>query len=60
MSILTAKEVSDKLRVSKVWPYRAAKLGIIPCYRMGFLIRFESQDIEEYLKKTKVEVGNGN
>lgn len=40
-----------------MWPYRMAKSGLIPCYRMGDLIRFKRSDIEDFLEKSRIEKG---
>lgn len=55
--LVTPKELCKLFKVSKMWPYRVAKKGLIPCYRMGDLIRFRRSDIEEFLQKTRVEKG---
>ncbi|RPI50926.1 MAG: DNA-binding protein [Chloroflexi bacterium] len=53
--LMTAQELYRILKVSKMWPYRAAKKGLIPHYRMGDLVRFSRTDVEAYLGKCRVE-----
>ena len=48
--LLTPKEVSRLLKVSKPWPYVMVKRGLLPCYKMGKVIRFKKADIEVFLK----------
>jgi len=55
--LVTAKELCKLFKVSKMWPYRMARKGVIPCYRMGDLVRFKKSDIEDYLAKSRVEKG---
>ena len=54
--LMTAQEISRLLKVSRIWPYRAAKKGLIPYYRMGDPVRFSRIGVEAYLQKTRVEV----
>jgi excisionase family DNA binding protein len=53
--LMTAQELCKLLKVSKPWPYRAAKKGLIPHYRMGNLVRFRRTDVEAYIEKCRVE-----
>ncbi len=55
--LVTPKELCKLLKVSKMWPYRAVKQGLIPCHRMGALVRFSRADIEAYIQKTKTKGG---
>lgn len=52
---LSPKEVCKLLKVSKTWPYKMAKRGLLPHYKFGSLIRFKKSDIEAFLEKSKVE-----
>ncbi len=53
--ILSPKEVSKLLKVSKPWPYVQVKRGLLPHYKMGKLLRFKRSDIEKFLEETRVE-----
>ncbi len=53
--LLTAKELSALLKVSKPWPYVMAKRGLLPYLKMGKCIRFRKDDLEAFLEKSKVE-----
>jgi excisionase family DNA binding protein len=53
--LLSPKELSKLLKVSKPWPYLMVKRGLLPCYKMGKVIRFKRNDIEDFLKKSRVE-----
>jgi excisionase family DNA binding protein len=53
--LLSPKELSKLLKVSKPWPYIMGKRGLLPCYKMGKVIRFKWSDIEAYLERSRVE-----
>jgi excisionase family DNA binding protein len=53
--LLSPKEISRLLKVSKPWPYIMVKRGLLPCYKMGKVIRFRWSDIEAYLEQSRVE-----
>ena len=53
--LLSPKELSEFLRVSKPFPYLLVKRGLIPYYKMGKVIRFKLSDIEAYLERSRVE-----
>ena len=53
--LLSPKELSRLLKVSKPWPYIMVKRGLLPCYKMGKVVRFRWADIEAYLKQSRVE-----
>lgn len=53
--LLSPKELSKLLKVSKPWPYIMVKRGALPCYKMGKVIRFKWSDIEAYLERSRVE-----
>lgn len=53
--LLSPKELSEFLRVSKPFPYLLAKRGLIPYYKIGKVIRFKLSDIEAYLERSRVE-----
>ncbi len=53
--LISPKELSRFLKVSKPWPYIMAKRGLIPHYKMGKVIRFRLSDVEAFLAKFRVE-----
>jgi excisionase family DNA binding protein len=53
--LLSPKELSKLLKVSKPYPYIMVKRGLLPCYKLGGLIRFKREDIEAYLERSRVE-----
>jgi len=55
--LISPKELSRLLRVSKPWPYIMVKGGLLPCYKMGKVIRFKWSDIEAFLERSRVERG---
>jgi len=53
--LISPKELSRLLKVSKPWPYIMVKRGLLPCYKMGKVIRFKWSDIEAYLDRSRME-----
>jgi excisionase family DNA binding protein len=61
VSVLTVKEVADRLRVSPSTVYSLVEGGRIPCYRIGTgrgSIRFTEAQVAEFLQACKVEAGS--
>lgn len=50
---LSVKEVSLKYRLKRSTVYFWVKTGVIPHYRIGSLVRFRSDEIDEWLKSLK-------
>ena len=46
----TTKEVSAFLRVSRSWVYHQAEAGLIPCLRVGSLLRYEPDAIHRFAR----------
>jgi excisionase family DNA binding protein len=53
--LISPKELSRILKVSKPWPYIMVKRGLLPHYKMGKVIRFRWSDIEAFLERSRVE-----
>ena len=51
MQLLTAEQVAETLQVSKLRVYEMARLGIIPCVRMGRQIRFDEKALYEWISQ---------
>jgi excisionase family DNA binding protein len=49
MTLLTAAEVAEKLRVSTMTVYRLIRRGELPAVRVGRNYRVRSGDLETYL-----------
>lgn len=47
-SLWTVAEVAAYLRVSRSWVYHRAAAGLLPCLRIGALLRFEPDAIRAY------------
>jgi excisionase family DNA binding protein len=54
MEMITVNDVSKILKVSRIWIYKLAREKKIPCYRIESCIRFDRQEIEEWLAGKKV------
>ena len=48
-SLLTPQEVATWLKMSRVWVYKHAEKGLLPFHRVGEAIRFDPEEIREYL-----------
>ncbi len=46
----TTKEVAAFLRVSRSWVYHQAEAGLIPCLRVGSLLRYEPDAIRRFAR----------
>lgn len=58
--LISPKELSKLLKVSKPWPYVMVERGLLPYYKIGVkgkrgIIRFRMNDIEAYLKESRIE-----
>lgn len=48
-SLWTAKQVAQYLNVSLSWVYHRAEAGLLPCFRLGPLLRFDPSAIRTLL-----------
>lgn len=55
LDLLTVKELSKILRVSETSIYRLVERRSIPFHRLPRGLRFKKQDVDEYLRKCRVE-----
>jgi excisionase family DNA binding protein len=53
--LISPKELSRLLKVSKPWPYIMVKRGLLPYYKIGKVIRFRLRDVEAFLEKSRFE-----
>ncbi len=51
MNILTAKELSEILKVSDKTIYQWSELGQIPCIKMNGSLRFNLDDIKSWISE---------
>ena len=56
--LISPKELCRLLKVSRPWPYVMVKRGLLPCYRMGKVLRFRWSDVEAFLEECKVQKRN--
>ena len=47
---LTAKRLADVFGISPARVYALAREGVIPCVRIGRTVRFDAQQIEEFVR----------
>ncbi len=51
----TARELARFLRVTETTIYRLAKRGELPSFAIGRSIRFRVRDVEEFMRRSKVD-----
>ena len=54
MNLLTVQELAAWLKVPKSWVYDRTRNGRIPCVKMGKYVRFNKEEIEEWLSRQEV------
>ena len=59
MKFLTVKEVAHIINVKPKTIYQWAKLGQIPCIKLNGCLRFDLDDINEWISSCKKEVSSG-
>jgi excisionase family DNA binding protein len=50
--LLTAKEVAERLSISRVTLWRLARDGKIEAHRIGKQLRFDREEVEAFIKRT--------
>ena len=55
---LTVKEASEHYKIKKSTLYHWVASGTIPHYKIGQLVRFKKDEIDEWLKKFKKKKGS--
>jgi excisionase family DNA binding protein len=53
MKLLTVKEVSEILKAKPSTIYLWAEQGIIPCYKLNGLLRFDETEVIQWIKSCK-------
>lgn len=49
--LVKASAVARRLDVTEARAYELAKLGLLPCVRLGRQVRFRPEDVEAFIKK---------
>lgn len=55
---VTAAEVAERLRISKMQVYRLARTGELPARRFGRTYRFAATDLNAYLEAARVQAAS--
>ena len=55
--ILTIAEVADRLAMHPVTVYRLAKEGRLPFFRIGRMLRFDAEELEQWVREGRVPMG---
>jgi len=58
MNLITINELSEYLKIKKSTLYSWASSGLIPSYKLNGVLRFEKDEIEEWIKKNKAKPFN--
>jgi excisionase family DNA binding protein len=56
-SLLTIKEVTAKLKISRMTLHKLTTGKKLPCYKIGRQIRYKVEDVEKFLKTGKSDTG---
>jgi len=59
MKIVGIKEIAEFLNVKPSTLYQWAELGQIPCFKLNGSLRFDMEDIMNWIKSCKKEVASG-
>jgi len=51
--LLTPQDLATWLKMSRVWVYKQIEKGLLPFHRVGNAIRFDPDEIRNYLKDRK-------
>ena len=55
MEIVTVKEVAELLKVKEKTIYQWAELGQIPCMKLNGSLRFDIEDVKQWIQGCKKE-----
>jgi excisionase family DNA binding protein len=55
MKMMNVDDLSKMMKVSRIWIYKLCREKRIPWYRIESCIRFDPQEIQEWLEERKVE-----
>jgi excisionase family DNA binding protein len=50
LELWDANDVSRYLKVSRSWVYQRAEAGLLPCLRLGGLLRFEPEKVRAFAR----------
>ena len=48
-----ANDVANFLKVSRSWVYQRAESGLLPCLKIGGLLRFEAEEIRAFAQSLR-------
>lgn len=51
--LLTAEELAERLGVPARWPLAQARAGNIPHVKLGRYVRFDADDVDQWLETVK-------
>ena len=58
-SLWTVREVAKLLKTSRSWVYKNAERDLLPCVRIGNLLRFEPAAIKAWIAAKRCGGGEG-
>jgi len=58
VELLKPKEVAQKLKVKEVTIYQWARRGVLPHFKLEGCIRFDYQDVLEFVRERRIEAKN--
>lgn len=54
MNLLTVEDIAKIIKAGRSTVYQWALLGQIPCYKVNGLLRFDEDEIREWLRSCKM------
>lgn len=55
MKLIDIKELSEYIKVKKSTLYSWASSGVIPCYKLNGILRFDKDEIESWIKNSRIQ-----
>ena len=52
-TLWTAKDVARYVKGSVSWVYKAAEAGLLPCVRIGSMLRFEPAAVRSFVRDSQ-------
>lgn len=60
MGLLTVREVAEIIRAKQSTVYSWAEQGLLPCYKLNGLLRFDESEVKGWIETCKKPAGSYN
>ena len=54
MTLVGVREVAERVGMSRTWVLRRVKSGELPAYRIGGRLKFDGQEVNDWVKDSAV------